>query len=60
MFAVGADPDLFGSAPSEVAPGTVADPSRRVRIEVDVVVLGQPEPGRPRRVLSVERQSEGK
>lgn len=52
-FAAVAEPDLFGDVPAEVAAGAIGDPSRREQIQVDVVVLGQPEPGRPRRVLSL-------
>jgi hypothetical protein len=52
-FAGGAEPDLFGDAPAEVAAGAVSDPSHREQIQVDVVVFGPPESGGPRRILSL-------
>ena len=45
--------DRFGELASEVGSGVVPDPVRRSQIEVDVVVLAAPEPGKPRRVLSL-------
>jgi hypothetical protein len=52
-FAVMAGPDVFGGLPAEVGQGVVPDPGRRGQIEVDVVILGPPEPGRARQVLSL-------
>lgn len=52
-FALDADEDVFGGFPAEVGSGVVNDPANRTRIEVDVVVLAAPEPGRPRRILSL-------
>jgi hypothetical protein len=45
--------ETFGGLPGEVGAGVVADPARRSRIEVDVVVLAVAVPGEPRRVLSL-------
>ncbi len=44
---------LFGGAPAQVGYGVVNDPASRTQIEVDVVVLAAPEPGEPRRILSL-------
>ncbi|MET7465972.1 ATP-binding protein [Nonomuraea sp. NPDC005501] len=52
-WAMSAGPEVFGELPGEVAAGTVADPHNRTQIEVDVAVLAQEEPGRPRRILSL-------
>lgn len=52
-WAMCVDSDVFGELPGTVAAGTVADPHNRTQIEVDVAVLAQEEPGRPRRILSL-------
>jgi uncharacterized protein len=52
-FAIQAGPGLFGTLPGEVGSGIVNDPANRTQIEVDVAVLAPPEPGRPRRLLSL-------
>jgi AAA+ ATPase superfamily predicted ATPase len=52
-YAATAPETVFGAIPGEVGAGVVADPSRRTQIQVDVAVLAAPEPGRPRRVLSL-------
>jgi AAA+ ATPase superfamily predicted ATPase len=44
---------LFGAPVGEVGSGIVNDPANRTQIEVDVAVLAPPEPGRPRRLLSL-------
>jgi hypothetical protein len=44
---------LFGGFPAQVGHGLVNDPATRTQIEVDVAVLAAPEPGQPRRVLSL-------
>jgi hypothetical protein len=36
-----------------VGSGIVNDPANRTQIEIDVAVLAPPEPGRPRRLLSL-------
>lgn len=51
QFAIGTD--IFGELPAEVGAGVVNDPGNRDQIEVDVIVLAAPEPGQPRRVLSL-------
>jgi AAA+ ATPase superfamily predicted ATPase len=43
----------FPASPGVVGAGVVADPSRRSRIEIDVVVLAPTVPGEPRRVLAL-------
>jgi AAA+ ATPase superfamily predicted ATPase len=52
-FAMQAGPGLFGAPVGEVGSGIVNDPTNRTQIEVDVVVMAPPEPGRPRRLLSL-------
>jgi uncharacterized protein len=52
-FAVEAGDALFGGFPAQVGLGLVNDPATRTQIEVDVAVLAAPEPGEPRRVLSL-------
>jgi len=52
-YAITAGPGVFGGPPGEVGSGVVADPANRTQIEVDVVVLAQAEPGRPRKILSL-------
>lgn len=44
---------LFGELPAEVGHGVINDPAERSQIEVDVVVLAAPDPGAPRRILSI-------
>jgi hypothetical protein len=44
---------LFGAPVGEVGSGIVNDSAKRTQIEVDVAVLAPPEPGRPRRLLSL-------
>ena len=43
----------FGAPVGEVGSGIVNDPANRTQIEIDVAVLAPPEPGRPRRLLSL-------
>jgi AAA+ ATPase superfamily predicted ATPase len=52
-WAAGADADVFGDLPGEVAAATITDPPNRTQIEVDVAVLAPEDPGRPRRILSL-------
>jgi len=52
-FALQADTGLFGGPVAEVGSGIVNDPANRTQIEIDVAVLAPPEPGRPRRLLSL-------
>src|SRR5262249_9221711 len=52
-FALQAGAELFGGFPAQVGHGIVNDPATRTQIEVDVAVLAAPEPGEPRRVLSL-------
>lgn len=52
-FALDAEEDVYGDFPAEVGSGVVNDPANRTQIEIDVVVLAAPEPGRPRRILSL-------
>jgi AAA+ ATPase superfamily predicted ATPase len=52
-FAIEAGARLFGGPVGEVGSGVVNDPANRTQIEVDVAVLAPPEPGRPRRLLSL-------
>lgn len=52
-FAMQAGPGLFGAPAGEVGSGIVNDPVNRTQIEVDVAVFAPPEPGRPRRLLSL-------
>ncbi len=52
-YAIAAGPGVFGGVPGEVGSGIVPDPANRTQIEVDVVVLAPPEPGRPRKILSL-------
>jgi AAA+ ATPase superfamily predicted ATPase len=49
-WAVGADDDVFGGMPGEVAAGVVADPPNKTQIEIDVAVLSSSE---ERRILSL-------
>ena len=53
LFAASAGADLFDGPVGEVGSGVVNDPASRSQIEIDVAVLAPPEPGRPRRVLSL-------
>lgn len=53
VFAATAEDDVFGGPPAEVTAGVVTDPHQRDKIEIDVVVFGQPEPDQPRRLLSL-------
>ena len=39
--------------PAQVGAGVVNDPVGRTQIEIDVVVLATPQPGAPRRILSL-------
>jgi uncharacterized protein len=52
-FALGSDADVYGDLPAEVGSGVVNDQATRSQIEVDVVVLAEQQPGRPRRILSL-------
>jgi hypothetical protein len=52
-FTLKAGTGLFGGPVGEVGSGIVNDPANRTRIEIDVAVLAPPEPGRPRRLLSL-------
>jgi hypothetical protein len=52
-FAMQAGPGLFGAPVGEVGSGIVNDSANRTQIEIDVAVLAPPEPGRPRRLLSL-------
>jgi hypothetical protein len=52
-FAMQAGSGLFGSPVGEVGSGIVNDPANRTQIEIDVAVLAPPEPGHPRRLLSL-------
>lgn len=53
LFAAEAGADLFDGPVGEVGSGVVNDPANRSQIEIDVAVLAPPEPGRPRRLLSL-------
>ena len=53
QFAQDAELELFGGTVGEVGSGVVNDPASRTQIEIDVAVLAPPEPGRPRRLLSL-------
>jgi hypothetical protein len=52
-FAMQASSGRFGVPVGEVGSGVVNDPANRTQIEIDVAVLAPPEPGRPRRLLSL-------
>jgi len=52
-FALQAGTGLFGSPVGEVGSGVVNDQANRTQIEIDVAALAPPEPGRPRRLLSL-------
>jgi uncharacterized protein len=52
-FDLQAGSGLFGALVGEVGSGIVNDPANRTQIEVGVAVLAPPEPGRPRRLLSL-------
>jgi hypothetical protein len=52
-FALHVDTGLFGGPVAEVGSGIANDPANRTQIEIDVAVLASPEPGRPRRLLSL-------
>jgi uncharacterized protein len=52
-FAMQAGSGLFGAPVGEVGSGIVNDSANRTQFEVDVAVLAPPEPGRPRRLLSL-------
>ena len=52
-FVLQAGSGLFDTAVGEVGSGVVNDPANRTQIEIDVAVLAPPEPGRPRRLLSL-------
>jgi uncharacterized protein len=52
-YALAAPPGTFGGLPGTVGSGVVTDPVRRESLEIDVVVLASPVPGRPQRVLSL-------
>jgi hypothetical protein len=47
-----AGPELFGDFPAAVGSGVV-NYAARIQIQIDVVVLAVPEPGAPRRILSL-------
>jgi hypothetical protein len=59
-FALQVGSGLFGAPVGEVGSGIVNDPANRTQIEVDVAVLAPPEPGRPRRLLSLGEVKWGK
>ncbi len=52
-FVLHAASGLFGAPAGEVGSGIVNDPANRTQIEIDVAVLAPPEPGCPRRLLSL-------
>ena len=52
-FALEAGAAVFGGFPTQVGYGVVNDPAARTQIEIDVAALAAPEPGEPRRVLSL-------
>jgi uncharacterized protein len=52
--------DVFGELPADVGYGIVTDSANRGQIEVDVIVLAAPEPGKPRRILSLGEAKWGK
>ncbi|MEO3786635.1 ATP-binding protein [Actinocorallia sp. B10E7] len=52
--------ELFGDLPAEVGSGVLTDQANRNKMELDVVVLAQPDPGRPRRVLALGEAKWGK
>ena len=52
-FAMHTGSALFGAPVGEVGSGIVNDAPNRTHIEIDVAVLAPPEPGRPRRLLSL-------
>jgi AAA+ ATPase superfamily predicted ATPase len=52
-FAMQAGFGLFGAPAGEVGSGIVNDSANRTQIEIDVAVLAPPEPGRPRRLVSL-------
>jgi AAA+ ATPase superfamily predicted ATPase len=60
QFAAAAPPELFGDLPTEVGSGVLQDSANRSKMELDVVVLAQAEPGERRRVLSVGEAKWGK
>jgi len=45
--------DVFGELPAEVGAGVINDTAKRGQIEIDVIVLAAPDPGQPRRILSL-------
>ncbi len=45
--------ESFGALPGEVGAGVVADPARRIQIEIDVAVFAPAVGDQPRRILSV-------
>lgn len=52
-FAVESGARAFGELPAEIGQGVVNDAGARDQIQVDVVVFAAPEPGKPRRILSL-------
>jgi len=52
-FALEAGTEIFSGFPAQIGYGVVNDPANRTQIEIDVAVLAAPEPGEPRRVLSL-------
>jgi uncharacterized protein len=60
QFAGSAPASLFGDLPAEVGAGTLVDHENRAKLELDVVVLAQAEPGQRRRVLSIGEAKWGK
>jgi uncharacterized protein len=52
--------DAFAAMPAEVGSGIVADRANKTQIEIDVVVLGAAQPGRPARILSLGEAKWGK
>ncbi len=51
---------VFGEPPSEVGAGAVNDPAAKRQLQIDVAVLGAPDAGTPRRVVSLGEAKWGK
>ncbi|MBO0804397.1 MAG: ATP-binding protein [Nocardiopsaceae bacterium] len=45
--------DIFGELPAEIGSGSVNDASGKSQLQIDVAALAPPEPGQPRRILSL-------
>ncbi|WP_106403206.1 AAA family ATPase [Actinocorallia populi] len=52
--------ELWGDLPAEVGSGVLTDHKMRAKLELDVVVLAQADPGERRRVLSIGEAKWGK